>query len=330
MCTSLTFESENGHHFLARTMDFGFELGGKPIVMPRNYERSCYFGGIERTCYGFVGTGRKLDDFLFADGVNEAGLAIAELYYPYEAEYQTKEIAGKINLAPHEFIMWVLGQIGSIEELRQKITEVNVVNAEVALLGLVPPLHYIVSDRTGETVVIETNNQKLTIKSNPVGVMTNSPELEWHLKNLNNYLFLKPTNCSNRQVDQLTIHPFGQGSGTFGLPGGFTSPERFVRTVYMRFLAEKGKTSGETLSSIFHILNGVTIPKGVNIKDDGAVDYTQYRAAFDLDKGIYYYNPYETQEVFSVGLTPELLSADVPTEFDVAHQFGIIELNDQN
>lgn len=327
MCTSLTFKSENDNHFLARTMDFGFELDGKPIVMPRNYERRYFFGGTDKTRYGFVGTGRKLSDYLFADGVNEAGLAIAELYYPYEAEYQPKEITGKVNLAPHEFIMWVLGQIGSIEELRKRISEVNIVNAEIALLGLVPPLHFIISDRTGETVVIETNNQTLTIKSNPVGVMTNSPELEWHLKNLNNYLFLKPTNHLSRQVDKLIVHPFGQGSGTFGLPGGFTSPERFVRTVYMLLLAEKGKTSSETLSSIFHILNGVTIPKGVNIKDDGAIDYTQYRAVFDLDNGVYYYNPYETQEVFSVELTAELLNADAPTEFEMKHKFGFIELN---
>ena len=330
MCTSLTIESGNGSHFLARTMDFGFELGGKPIVMPRNYERNCYFGGTEKTRYGFVGTGRKLNDYLFADGVNEEGLAIAELYFPYEAEYQPKELADKVNLAPPEFIMWVLGQIGSIEELRKRITEVNIVNAEVSLLGVVPPLHFIISDKTGETVVVETNNQKLTIKSNPVGVMTNSPELEWHLKNLNNYLFLKPTNHSSKQVDQWTVHPFGQGSGTFGLPGGFTSPERFVRTVYMRFLAEKGKSSGETLSSIFHILNGVTIPKGVNIKDDGASDYTQYRAAFDLNNVMYYYNPYETQEVFSVRLTPELLNSDTPTEFEVDHTFKITDLNAEN
>lgn len=327
MCTSLTIESENGHHFLARTMDFGFELNGKPIVMPRNYERNCYFGGKEKIRYGFVGTGRKLDDYLFADGVNEVGLAIAELYYPNEAEYQPKEIAGKINVAPHEFIVWVLGQIDSVKELRKRITEINVVNAKIDLLGIVPPLHFIVSDRTGETVTIETNDQKLTIKPNPVGVMTNSPELEWHLKNLNNYLFLKPTNHSGKQVGQLEVQPFGQGSGTFGLPGGFTSPERFVRTVYMRLLAEKGKTSGETLNSIFHILNGVTIPEGVNIKDDGSLDYTQYRAVFDLTEGVYYYNPYETQEVFSVKLTPELLRADGPTEFEIEHKFGIIDLN---
>lgn len=36
MCTSLTYENSRGDHFLARTMDFAFELGGQPIFMPRN------------------------------------------------------------------------------------------------------------------------------------------------------------------------------------------------------------------------------------------------------------------------------------------------------
>ncbi len=34
MCTSVTFLSETGDNFLARTMDFAFELDGRPIVIP--------------------------------------------------------------------------------------------------------------------------------------------------------------------------------------------------------------------------------------------------------------------------------------------------------
>lgn len=83
--------------------------------------------------------------------------------------------------------------------------------------------------------MIETENKELVIKKNPVGVMTNSPKFEWPLTNLNNFISLKPTNVKNRQIAELTLRPFGQGSGTFGLPGGFTSSERFVRTVYMKY-----------------------------------------------------------------------------------------------
>lgn len=38
MCTSLTLASSQGHYFLARTMDFDFELQGKPTYIPRHYQ----------------------------------------------------------------------------------------------------------------------------------------------------------------------------------------------------------------------------------------------------------------------------------------------------
>jgi len=308
-------------------MDFGFELNGLPICIPRNYESSFHFEGKLANKYSFVGTGQKIGEYMFADGVNEKGLSIAELYYLNEASYKTEPVQGKINLTQDEFLTWVLGNIESIQDLRNKIKDIEIIGVSSKLLNVVTPLHFIVSDKTGECVVIETNNQELTIKDNPVGVMTNSPTLEWHLTNLNNYLSIQPTNYSNKQLDNHMLKPFGQGSGTYGLPGGLTSPERFVRATYMKTYTVKGQTELETLNSIFHILNTVTIPKGVNIKDDGHNDYTQYRAAFNLTDLTYYFNPYHTQEVFSVKLTEELSESSEPTVFKVDESFKVHHLN---
>ena len=33
MCTSIRYQTENGINFLARTMDFGFELHGQPMCV---------------------------------------------------------------------------------------------------------------------------------------------------------------------------------------------------------------------------------------------------------------------------------------------------------
>ncbi|MBV7392289.1 choloylglycine hydrolase family protein [Enterococcus sp. ALS3] len=328
MCTSLTLQADSGNNFLARTMDFGFSLNGKPTVIPRNYKWQSVFSKDQKTKYGCVGTGRKIDEYVLADGVNEKGLAIAELYYPNEASYSSIPAPNKLNFAPHEFILWVLGEIESINELRLRLSEVSIVSSEIKLLGIVPPLHFIITDKTGETVVIETNNQQLNLINNPVGVMTNSPDLNWHIKNLNNYLNLSPTNTPNKKVNGLNFHPFGQGSGTFGLPGGLTPPERFVRTAYMKEYIDKSGSNNEVLNNIFHILNNVTIPKGINMKDDGSVDYTQYRAAFDLNNKVYYFNDYSNQTVYSVSLTEELVNATEPTQYDFKNIFTATNLNE--
>ena len=328
MCTSLTLTNQGQQHFLARTMDFGFQLEGRPVVIPRNYVWKKQFNGSQQTKYGFLGTGRNLGEYFLADGINEKGLAIAELYFLNEAKYSSEEKEASINLAPHEFIIWLLGEIESISELRKRITEIQIVEKEVPVLGFVPPLHYIVTDKTGETVVIESDSGELVIKDNPVGVMTNSPEFGWHLKNLNNYLSVQPNNFSNKKINEYEIKPFGQGSGTYGLPGGYTSPERFVRTVYLRALIESGKTVDDSLNAMFKILDNVTIPKGVNIKNDGSIDYTQYRAVFDVSNGTYYFNPYETQEVFELTLTEELLTKDEPVEFKYSTDFKTTKINE--
>ena len=328
MCTSLTLTNQGQQHFLARTMDFGFQLEGRPVVIPRNYVWKKQFNGSQQTKYGFLGTGRNLGEYFLADGINEKGLAVAELYFLNEAKYSSEEKEASVNLAPHEFIIWLLGEIESISELRKRITEIQIVEKEVPVLGFVPPLHYIVTDKTGETVVIESDSGELVIKDNPVGVMTNSPEFGWHLKNLNNYLSVQPNNFSNKKINEYEIKPFGQGSGTYGLPGGYTSPERFVRTVYLRALIESGKTVDDSLNAMFKILDNVTIPKGVNIKNDGSIDYTQYRAVFDVSNGTYYFNPYETQEVFELTLTEELLTKDEPVEFKYSTDFKTTKINE--
>lgn len=325
MCTSITLANEQTN-FLARTMDFGFELDGRPTLIPRNYSFTTDMGESVTFPLGFVGTGRKLNSYLFADGVNEKGLAIAELYFPTEANYTETAEPEKLALAPHEFIMWVLGNIGSIEELKERIIEVSILHKENQLLGIVLPLHFIVTDSTGSTVVIETHDKTLTIKENPVHVMTNSPRFEWHLQNLNNYLFLQPTNFAAKSFGDMPAAPFGQGSGTYGLPGGYTSPERFVRAAFLRSYISNTETVDGALTGIFHLLDNVTIPKGVNIKNDGATDYTQYRAAFDTKNRCYYFNPYHTQEVFALQLTEEKLNADAPIAFDIPTGFATTAL----
>ncbi|WP_321384926.1 linear amide C-N hydrolase [uncultured Enterococcus sp.] len=50
------------------------------------------------------------------------------------------------------------------------------------------------------------------------------------------------------------------------LPGGYTSPERFVRAAFLRSYISNTETVDGALTGIFHLLDNVTIPKGVNIK----------------------------------------------------------------
>uniref|UniRef100_UPI0021CB8C37 linear amide C-N hydrolase n=1 Tax=Lactiplantibacillus plantarum TaxID=1590 RepID=UPI0021CB8C37 len=95
MCTSLTIQTTAGDQFLARTMDFAFELGGRPVAIPRNH----HFDSVTNadgfdSPYSFVGTGRDLNGYIFVDGVNEHGVSAAALYFSGQAHFtqQTKNL----------------------------------------------------------------------------------------------------------------------------------------------------------------------------------------------------------------------------------------------
>jgi len=319
MCTSLTYQTTGGDQFLARTMDFGFELGGRPVVIPRHHHFSSVTNatGFDAP-YSFVGTGRDLNGYIHVDGVNEYGVSAAALYFSGQAHYAATAVDNQINLAPHELIMWILGNVKSTAELGERLSELNIVEAAAPLLNIVVPLHWIISDRSGSTYVLEQEADGMHYLVNPVGVMTNTPDFNWHLKNLSNYVELQPKPHADRQYGDLAVKAFGPGTGALGMPGDYTSPSRFVRTVYMREHTEAVATDEAAVNALSHMLNSVEIPKGVKIKADGSADYTQYRAYMSMHEPAFYIQPYQDQTITRVALTDDLMNAKQPTEFALA------------
>lgn len=156
MCTSITLTTAGREHLLARTMDFDFELNGEVLLHPRRYKWKSEADGSEHAGrYAFIGMGRRLNNALFADGVNEKGLSCAALYFPDYAVYESETKEQCRNLAPHEFVTWVLSECDDLEEVKKAAVSVNIVEREVSLLGTVTPLHWLLTDRSGASIVVE-------------------------------------------------------------------------------------------------------------------------------------------------------------------------------
>ncbi|MCW3778786.1 choloylglycine hydrolase family protein [Levilactobacillus namurensis] len=329
MCTSLTYQNSRGDHFLARTMDFAFELHGQPMFMPRNW-RVAGDAGEFTTTYGFVGAGRKIGHEMFVDGVNEKGLGVAALYFPENAQYVDPDQvpAGKQAIAPHDFVAWALGNAASVADLRELVTHIQLVNLPVSLLKLITPLHYIISDPTGETAVLEATSQDLKLIEDSVGVMTNSPDLGWHLQNLSTYGTLTATEQPLHDYLGYQLKTQGPGTGALGLPGDYTSPSRFVRTVFAKHFSQPTADVPSTLNLLQHLLDSVTIPKGVKLKADGGDDYTQYRGYMSLEERAYYMEPYDNFELQRVVLTTEMLEEQhTPVNYALQPSVHIQNLN---
>jgi choloylglycine hydrolase len=317
MCTSIFTKTEDDKHFLARTMDFSFPIEGNPVFLPRDY--SWHVFGKEMTNkYSMLGTGRGIaGNYIFTDGINEHGLAIAELYLPGEASYNKNEVKGKNNLAPWEFLNWCLGNYKSIDDLEKDLKNIRLVDVEIPIMNKSIPLHYIFADSTGRVVVIEPTGGELKFKENPVGVMTNTPNLEWHTQNLRNYLHVQPEQCSSKKYGEFEATPFSQGTGTSGLPGGFTPSHRFVRAAFFKEYINKARNELEGITNIWQILNTVRIPKGVVIEDSAGEDSTQYLAGICIESRSFYFTPYENNRITKVQITDELIDDGNVVIFEV-------------
>jgi len=190
---------------------------------------------------------------------------------------------------------------------------VILVPTAVEALGAPPPLHFIVRDQSGKSLVIEPLEGKLRIYENPVGVLTNSPTFDWHLTNLRNYIGLTAQNVSSIQLGgNFTLPQFGQGNGMFGLPGDSSPPARFVRAVAYSQTALLAATAADAVLQVFHIMNSFDIPLGsVRDKDGNAVhiDYTVWTSVADLKNLRWYFRTYTDQTIRQIDLRKALGAA---------------------
>lgn len=189
-----------------------------------------------------------------------------------------------------------------MEEAASILRTIRIVGAEDSITGTIAPLHWLVADRTGKSMVIEKTADGLHLMDNPVGVLSNSPDFQWHLTNLRNYMNLSPTQEQSQTWGSLELTPFGQGGGSFGLPGDYTPPSRFVRTAFLKTHTPIPAGRDEAALTCFHIMESVSIPKGPVITSRNTPDYTQYTAFINLSSREYFFKTYGSSCITSASL----------------------------
>ena len=303
MCTAITLQSMQGDNFLGRTMDFSHSIEPGVYVIPRNYEwyslatTKKYIDN-----YSFICMGQETDGMLgFFDGVNERGFAAAVLYFAGYAYYDLPT-NDKEQIAALDFLHYILGCCSSVDDLRVLLKNVYIVGIQDPVTKTAAPLHWIATDKSGKCVVIEQTKTGLEVIDNPIGVMANSPDFNWHMTNLRNYMNVSTNQQKEVHWENVSLTPFGQGAGTTNLPGGFTSPERFVRTAFLKTHVQVPKNWSEALMTCFHIMNNVFIPKGIVVTDKGADDYTKYIAFMNTNTCEYYFKTYENNQILRASL----------------------------
>ena len=194
-CTSLKFQAEDGTQIYARTMEWGAsDLKSEMVLVPRATSFSSALRGGKtgmawKNQYGFVGINAAGLPYA-TDGMNEAGLTVGALFFPGFAGYQEPSADTQAQTVSNvDLVNYLLSNFKTVAEVREAMPKIRVArNADIEKeFGTPLPLHHIVNDATGDSLVIEYTGGELKMFDNKVGAMTNSPNYDWHLLNLRNY-----------------------------------------------------------------------------------------------------------------------------------------------
>jgi len=284
MCTAITLLTQN--HYFGRNLDLEYSYDETITITPQNYPLPFRKKETMRTHYALIGMAYVCNDYpLYYDATNEKGLSMAGLNFPKDADYKAIATA-KDNIAPFEFIPWILGQCASLSDARNLLKRINLIHEDFSADLPVSPLHWIISDKTG-SLVVESINEGLMVYENQIGILTNH---RWGQT---------PNNSDN----------FNNRDKAARLPGDWSSKSRFVKASFLRKNASSDSDEASSVSQFFHILNSVAHPRGCVITEKDKYVITIYSSCCNTNQGIYYYTTYENSQITAIDMRKENLAA---------------------
>ena len=276
-CTALMITDKQGNAYSGKTLEYAvplpFEMSYVPAgpkvvsVAPGNkpglsFETKYPVLGVSAA--SGVGDGPNM----MVESANDQGLSLCTNEMPGS---QSPEGAGSDAtkaLAATDLALYLLGNFKSVAEVKEALTNrsVSVWLPKVPLVGNIElPMHYILFDKTGAGIVIEYLDGKQNIHDNPVGVATNAPDFDWHLKNLNNYAQLTNLDKNSGQFGQRKVSAPDSGNALANVPSSQISTGRFVKAAFYTQYVRKADNPEDAVITLGHILNNFDRPYDLSI-----------------------------------------------------------------
>ncbi|MBU3602835.1 linear amide C-N hydrolase [Polynucleobacter sp. AM-25C3] len=296
-CTAVNTVAKDGTVVAGRNMDWAFDMKWTLMVMPQGTPLLLSAPAKMNlpaeqlsSKYAFIGVSPAIlkGGNAFLEGQNSAGLGLSGNFMPGFTEYQSIDKQDKRYVSIVNLGGFVLGMFSTVKELKQELPKYKVWfdPSEVSGIPTAPWLHFVFTDRTGASIIVEFIKGQMVIYDNIANTLTNAPTYDWHLNNARNYLALSGTAPKPLTIKGKSINELGsEGAGMIGMPGDYTTPGRFIRAAYLQQMAGQVKTGAEANQLVGHILNNVDVPLGTSISLEGKAtvsDSTQWAIIKDL------------------------------------------------
>lgn len=325
MCTSILYSPKD--HYFGRNLDYEIAYGQKVVITPRNYEFEFTDLPVEKSHYAMIGVAAVADNTpLYCDAINEKGLGVAGLSFAGQGKYFPNAV-NKKNIASFEFISYLLATYETVDQVKESLTNANISNVSFAKNTPASELHWLVGDKTGKSIVVESDEKGLHIYDNPVNALTNAPLFPEQLTNLANYASVVPGEPHNNFLPGVNLKLYSRSLGTHHLPGGMDSESRFVKVCFALNHAPKDSDEVENVTDFFHILESVEQAKGMDQVGPNSFEYTMYTSCMNLEKGILYFNCYDDSRISAVDMNKEDLDSSDLVVYDLFKKQDISFIN---
>lgn len=183
--------------------------------------------------YDFVGIASS-DNWLsqpnFNDGLNETGLGVGALWLQPGTTYPNELQPGTQGMSFLDFPGWILGCCESVGDVAEAISGDS---PTITVIGPPSgadfvPLHYVVTDATGASIIVEFVDGEANVYPSTNAVMTNAPTYDWQLVNVDNFANLQLAGAATSTTSSETV-----GGQLLGLPGDSLPASRFIRAWYL-------------------------------------------------------------------------------------------------
>lgn len=263
-CTDFRFPAED-LKFSARTMDF--------MTLQFTQVRFIQTGGIYNSgdVYSGVSWITQMGYLSFTsygvnntvDGLNQCGLSCALLTL-METKYQNVTNSSSA-LGMSDICDFILGQYCTIEDVKSGISKVTVYRDYLTEKISCPLLHVSVHDENGDSLVIEFIEGEQVFHDNKIGILTNDPTYDWHIKNIMNYNYINnvaPT--GNIQINDFNFSAayYGYPISNFGISSDDSPVSRFVRISQLIRYMTVPKNYEEAILMGYHLLEKVSVVPG--------------------------------------------------------------------
>lgn len=296
MCTSVLYD---GRYF-GRNLDLEISYGQEIVQTPADFPFDFRHLDTMPHHYAITGVATVQNGYpLYFDGANEKGLGMAGLNFDGPAKFFPVQ-SGKVNVATFEFIPYILGQCASVDEAKQLLSKVNLTDDNFSAQMPYSPLHWIIADKSGKTITVESTKTGLHVYDNPVHVLANNPEFPGQMDNLANYQAVSAGLPQNNLVPGVQMQNYSRGIATRLLPGGVDSESRFVKAAFVNAHTPHASSQLNGVSNYFHIMEAVAQQKNLDEVAPGKFEYTIYTDCMDLENGTLYYTTYEDRQINGV------------------------------